>query len=221
MTPARLDLPVITEQQLLQILPNARRQAGVFVSAINRAAARYDITSRLRLAAFLAQAGHESAELTRMVENLNYGAAGLANTWPARFALDPAARPRQPNSLAQRLKRQPEAIANCVYADRMGNGPAASGDGWRYRGRGPFQITGRAQYQRCGHALGLPLVEQPELLEKPEWGALSAAWFWADAGLNALADAGRFDDITQRINGGQKGRAERRLLWDRARTVLA
>ncbi|WEV90004.1 hypothetical protein [Pseudomonas phage PotUPM1] len=211
----------ITEQQLLQIFPNARRNAGVFVSAINRAAARYDITSRVRLAAFLAQAGHESAELTLLVENLNYGAAGLANTWPARFALEPAARPRQPNGLAQRLERQPEAIANCVYADRMGNGPAASGDGWRYRGRGLFQITGRAQYQRCGRALGLPLVEQPELLERPEHAALSAAWFWENNALNALADAGRFDDITQRINGGQNGRAERRLLWERARAVLA
>jgi len=214
-------MPIITEQQLLQILPNARRNAGVFVSAINRAAARYDITSRVRLAAFLAQAGHESAELTRLVENLNYGAAGLANTWPGRFAVDPTARQRVPNGLALRLERQPEAIANAVYGNRMGNGPAASGDGWRYRGRGLFQITGRAQYQRCGNALGLPLVEQPELLERPEHAALSAAWFWDDNGLNALADAGRFDDITQRINGGQNGRAERRLLWDRARAVLA
>lgn len=211
----------ITEQQLLQILPNARRTAGVFVSAINRAAARYDITSRVRLCAFLAQAGHESAELTRLVENLNYGAAGLANTWPARFALDPAARPRQPNGLAQRLERQPEAIANCVYADRMGNGPAISGDGWRYRGRGLLQATGRAQYRRIGAALGMPLEDDPDLLAQPDGAALSAGWLWADAGLNALADAGRFDDITQRINGGQNGRAERRLLWDRARAVLS
>ncbi|MFE1814009.1 glycoside hydrolase family 19 protein [Metapseudomonas otitidis] len=211
----------LTEQQLLQILPNARRNAGVFVSAINRAAARYDITSRVRLAAFLAQAGHESAELTRLVENLNYGAAGLANTWPARFALDPAARPRQPNGLAQSLERQPEAIANAVYGNRMGNGPAASGDGWRYRGRGLFQITGRAQYQRCGRALGLPLVEQPELLERPEHAALSAAWFWEDNGLNALADAGDFEAVTRRINGGLTGLAERSILWGRARAVLS
>ena len=210
-----------TELLMLQILPNARRQAGVFVSAINRAAARYDITSRVRLAAFLAQAGHESAELTRLVENLNYGAAGLANTWPGRFAVDPTARQRVPNGLALRLERQPEAIANCVYADRMGNGPAACGDGWRYRGRGLFQITGRAQYQRCGRALGLPLVEQPELLERPEHAALSAAWFWEDNGLNALADAGDFEAVTRRINGGLNGLAERSLLWGRARAVLS
>lgn len=213
-------MPIITEQQLLQILPNARRNAGVFVSAINRAAARYDITSRVRLAAFLAQAGHESAELTRLVENLNYGAAGLANTWPGRFAVDPTARQRVPNGLALRLERQPEAIANAVYGNRMGNGPAASGDGWRYRGRGLFQITGRAQYQRCGRALGLPLVEQPELLERPEYAALSAAWFWEDNGLNALADAGDFEAVTRRINGGLTGLVERSLIWGRARALL-
>lgn len=211
----------ITEQQLLQILPNARRNAGVFVSAINRAAARYDITSRVRLAAFLAQAGHESAELTRLVENLNYGAAGLANTWPGRFAVDPTARQRVPNGLALRLERQPEAIANAVYSNRMGNGPAASGDGWRYRGRGLFQITGRAQYQRCGNALGLLLVDQPELLERPEHAALSAAWFWEDNGLNALTDAGDFEAVTRRINGGLNGLAERSILWGRARAVLS
>lgn len=214
-------MPIITEQQLLQILPNARRNAGVFVSAINRAAARYDITSRVRLAVFLAQAGHESAELTRLVENLNYGAAGLANTWPGRFAVDPTARQRVPNELALRLERQPEAIANAVYGNRMGNGLAASGDGWRYRGRGLFQITGRAQYQRCGRALGLPLVEQPELLERPEHAALSAAWFWDDNRLNALADAGDFEAVTRRINGGLTGLAERSLLWGRARAVLS
>lgn len=211
----------INEQQLLQILPNARRQAGVFVSAINRAAARYDITSRVRLAAFLAQAGHESAELTRLVENLNYGAAGLANTWPARFALDPAARPRQPNGLAQSLERQPEAIANAVYGNRMGNGPAASGDGWRYRGRGLIQLTGRANYAEAGKALGVDLVAKPELLESALWACLAAAWFWSARGLNELADAGRFDDITQRINGGQNGREERHALWERAKEALS
>ncbi|WP_165678219.1 glycoside hydrolase family 19 protein [Metapseudomonas otitidis] len=214
-------MPIITEQQLLQILPNARTVAGVFVSAINRAAARYDITSRARFCAFLAQAGHESADLTRLVENLNYGAAGLANTWPGRFAVDPTARQRVPNGLALRLERQPEAIANAVYGNRMGNGPAASGDGWRYRGRGLFQITGRAQYQRCGRALGLSLVEQPELLERPEHAALSAAWFWEDNGLNALADAGDFEAVTRRINGGLTGLAERSLLWGRARAALS
>lgn len=211
----------ITEQQLLHALPNARRHAGVFVSAINRAAARFNITSPVRLAAFLAQVGHESGELTRLVENLNYSAGGLANTWPARFAEDPRARAKVPNSLALRLQRQPEAIANAVYGGRMGNGPAASGDGWRYRGRGLIQLTGRANYAAAGADLGVDLVAQPELLEQPEQAAMAAAWFWASRGLNELADRGDFEGITRRINGGLTGLAERRALWERAKAVLS
>lgn len=207
----------LTEKQLLYALPNARRQAGVFVPALNEAMSRFKIDSSVRAAAFLAQVGHESGGLTRLVENLNYSAAGLASTWPARFR-SPDGRP---SALAEQIARKPEQIANAVYGGRMGNGPPASGDGWRYRGRGLFQITGRAQYQRCGRALGLPLVEQPELLERPEHAALSAAWFWDDNGLNALADAGDFEAVTQRINGGQNGREERHALWERAKEALS
>ncbi|WP_236233198.1 glycoside hydrolase family 19 protein [Pseudomonas tohonis] len=211
----------LTESELLQILPNARRQAGVFVSAINRAAARYDVTSRVRLAAFLAQVGHESGELTRLVENLSYSAQALANTWPARFAEDPQARVKAPNGLALRLQRQPEVIANAVYGGRMGNGSAASGDGWCFRGRGLIQLTGRANYVAAGAELGLDLVAQPELLEQPEHAAMAAAWFWASRGLNDLADRGDFEGITRRINGGLTGLAERRAFWERAKAVLS
>lgn len=211
----------ITEQQLLHTLPNARRNAGVFVSAINRAAARFNITSPVRLAAFLAQVGHESGELTRLLENLNYSAPALASTWPARFAEDPQARVKTPNGLALRLQRQPEAIANAVYGGRMGNGPAASGDGWRFRGRGLMQLTGRANYAAAGADLGLDLVAHPELLEQPEHAAMAAAWFWASRGLNDLADRGDFEGITRRINGGLTGLAERRALWERAKAVLS
>lgn len=211
----------ITEQQLLHTLPNARRNAGVFVSAINRAAARFNITSPVRLAAFLAQVGHESGELTRLLENLNYSAPALASTWPARFAEDPQARVKTPNGLALRLQRQPEAIANAVYGGRMGNGPAASGDGWRFRGRGLIQLTGRANYAAAGADLGLDLVAHPELLEQPEHAAMAAAWFWASRGLNDLADRGDFEGITRRINGGLTGLAERRALWERAKAVLS
>lgn len=211
----------ITEQQLLHVLPNARRQAGVFVSAINRAAGRFNITSRVRLAAFLAQVGHESGELQHLVENLNYSAQALANTWPARFAEDSQARVKAPNGLALRLQRQPEAIANAVYGGRMGNGPAASGDGYSFRGRGLIQLTGRANYAAAGADLGLDLVAQPELLEQPEHAAMAAAWFWASRGLNDLADRGDFEGITRRINGGLTGLAERRALWERAKAVLS
>nr|WP_019365842.1 glycoside hydrolase family 19 protein [Pseudomonas luteola] len=211
---------LITEQQLLKIFPQARQVAGFFVPALNEAMARYQIITQKRVAAFLAQVGHESAQLTRLVENLNYSAEGLANTWPNRYAIAAAARPLAPNELAYKLARKPEAIANNVYANRMGNGSEASGDGWRYRGRGLIQITGRNNYASVGAALGLDLINHPELLERPEHAAMSAAQFWSVNGLNALADAGRFADITRRINGGMNGQAERIALRDKASEVL-
>ena len=127
----------------------------------------------------------------------------------------------QPNATALRIARRQEDIANLTYAGRMGNGDAASGDGWRYRGRGLIQITGRANYIACGEGLSLDLIKQPELLEKPQHACMSAAWFWATKGLNTLADAGQFDKITQRINGGQNGAADRQVLYARALKVLA
>jgi putative chitinase len=198
----------ITEQQLLQILPNAGRQAGVFVPVLNTTMGKYGIVTRLRIAAFIAQVGHESGQLTRLVENLNYSAEGLMKTWPSRFDL----------VRATAAARKPEQIANIVYAGRMGN--TEPGDGWKYRGRGLFQVTGRANYAACGDALGLDLIRQPELLEKPQHACMSAAWFWASRGLNTLADAGQFDKITQLINGGQNGAADRKALYARALKVL-
>lgn len=207
----------LTEAQLLRILPNARPAAGVFVPALNRAMARFKIDSPVRRAAFLAQVGHESGHLRRLVENLNYSAEGLANTWPSRFRGNGGL----PNELAVRVARRPRDIANVVYAERMGNGPAGSDDGWRYRGRGLIQLTGRANYRICGTGIGQPLEDFPELLEQPEWAARSAAWFWASNGLNELADAGKFEQITRRINGGTHGQPERLALWKAGREVLA
>lgn len=210
----------ITEQQLLQILPNARPVAGIFVPALNRAMARWKIDSPVRQAAFLAQIGHESGQLRRLVENLNYSAEGLAATWKSRYR----GQDGKPNAKAMALARKPEAIANDAYAGRNGN--SQQGDGWRYRGRGLIQLTGRDNYRAAGHALRLPLLENPELLEQPEHAAQSAAWWWATHGLNELADAGRFSDIGSIINTGQPGRAphganERKALYDLAVRVLA
>jgi putative chitinase len=213
----------ITEQQLLRALPNARRQAGVFVSAINRAAVRFNITSRVRLAAFLAQIGHESGELTRLVENLNYrDATRIAQIFRHGFDANRNARvdPEEVRD-AQRYVGRPEALANRAYANRMGNGPEASGDGWRYRGRGLIHLTGKANHEAASADLGVDLVAHPELLEQPEYAAMAAAWFWASRGLNELADQGDFDGITRRINGGLTGLAERRVLWERAKGALS
>lgn len=105
-------------------------------------------------------------------------------------------------------------------AARLGNTPDADGDGQRYRGRGLIQITGHDNYKRCGEALGLDLLGQPELLELPQHAAMSAAWFWHQAGLSPLADRGEFKTITRRINGGLNGLDERVALWEKARQVL-
>ena len=199
----------ITVQQLLQILSNAGQVAGVFVPVLNTAMSRYQIVGAKRIAAFIAQVGHESGHLTRLVENLNYSADALRKTWPSRFDVN----------LANAAARNPEQIANIAYGKRMGN--TAPGDGWKYRGRGLIQITGKDNYRACGEALGLDLIAQPELLEKPQHACISAAWFWATKGLNTLADAGQLDKITQRVNGGQNGAADRQTLYARALKVLA
>ena len=199
----------ITAQQLLKILPNASQVAGVFVPVLNTAMSQYQIVGAKRVAAFIAQIGHESGHLTCLVENLNYSADALRKTWPNRFDA----------GLASVTARKPELIANIAYGNRMGNtGP---GEGWKYRGRGLIQITGRAHYMLCGEALALDLINHPEVLEKPQHACMSAAWYWAINGLNTLADAGQFDKITQRINGGQNGAADRQALYARALKVLA
>lgn len=174
----------ITEQQLLQILPNAGRQAGVFVSALNTAMNRYAILGALRVAAFIAQVGHESGQL-RYVREI----------W---------------GPTAQQIG----------YEGRADLGNTVKGDGSKYRGRGLIQVTGRANYSACGEALGLDLINKPELLELPQYAAMSAAWFWSTRGLNTLADQKDFAKITRRINGGLTGQADRQALYDKALKVL-
>ena len=175
----------ITQQQLLQILPNAGPVAGVFVPVLNAAMGHYQIVGTKRVAAFIAQIGHESGQLKYVKE-----------VW------GPTA-------------------AQAKYEGRKDLGNTVAGDGSKYRGRGLIQITGRANYMACGEGLGLDLIKQPELLNKPQHACMSAAWFWATRGLNTLADAGQFDKITRRINGGQNGAADRQALYARALKVLA
>lgn len=201
---------------LLIALGASGDRAALYVAPLRVAAARYDIDTPRRVAHWLAQLAHESARFGRVVENLNYSATALANTWPARYA-DMAG---QPNATAVRIARRPEDIANLTYADRLGNGPAGSGDGWRYRGRGLIQVTGRDNYARCGQALGIDLIRTPELLEAPLYAALSAGWYWHVAALNALADADDLPRITRRINGGLNGLNDRAALRARAREAL-
>src|SRR5580765_1450699 len=208
---------VITEVQLTAFLP-ALQNAPTWTAALNAAMDRFEINTPARIAAFLAQTAHESGEFRRLVENLNYSAAGLCKTWPNRFANLDAAKP---------YDRNPELIANYVYAKRLGNGDTASGDGWRFRGRGLIQLTGRGNYRSCGLAVTLPLETEPELLETPDAAALSAAQFWNSRGLNHLADDQNDDNddedfvaITKIINGGTAGLTARRTYWARAKAAL-
>jgi putative chitinase len=181
------------------------------IDALDSAMRRFEIDTPSRMAAFAAQLAHESGQLQRWTENLNYRWARLRQVFPKYFTSD---------AQAQAFDRQPERIANRVYASRMGNGPEASGDGWRYRGRGPIQLTGRDNYRACGSAIAVDLEGDPDLLATPGPGCLAAAWFWARNGLNALADAGDFVTITRRINGGLNGLAERRAFWEQAKMVF-
>ena len=202
---------------LLEALGVRNALAVEWLPHISQAAHRYqiDATPR-RLAAWLATIAHESARLSRTVENLNYSAQGLARTWPARYA-DMAG---LPTPQAKRIARKPEQIANLTYANRLGNGSAESGDGWRYRGRGLIQITGRSNYAASGMALGLYLMDSPETLEQPYYAALSAAEWWHRRGCNQLADTGDMSAVTRRVNGGLNGLDDRLKLYSAALRYL-
>lgn len=207
---------LMDERQLLLILPNARPVAGVFLPVLDTAMGDFGIDTLPRIAAFIAQVGHESAQLTRCVESLTYSAQRLAMVWPRRFRSADGS----PTALAREVAYQPERIANLVYAGRNGNGDEASGDGWRFRGRGLLQVTGRSNYRAVGEGLAQPFVARPQLLAEPRWACRTAAWWWQRNGLNELADGARFEDITRRINGGLNGLEDRARVWRRALEVL-
>lgn len=204
---------MITIEQLSEIMPLAGARARHFLDPLNAAMAEFGIDTPEREAAFLAQAAHESGQLGDLVENLNYSADRLVQVFPRRFNPVEAAA----------YSRQPERIANHIYALRMSNGDAASGDGWRFRGRGIFQLTGRGNYAACSKALyndeGV-LIEQPELIETPEGACRSAGWFWQSRELNKWADADDFKTLTIRINGGLAGWTDRIGYYGRAQNSL-
>ena len=170
---------------------------------------RFDINTPQRVAAFLSQIGVESGALVNLVENLDYSAAALMEQWPTRFTSAEA-------QLYGRTSAHPanqQMITNIAYANRMGNGDVESGDGWLFRGRGLIQLTGRANYREAGQALNMPLEYMPEQVALPQAASLTAAWYWAAHGCNAMADGGHITAITQAINGGTTGLARRQQLY--------
>ncbi|WYW02656.1 endolysin [Pseudomonas phage vB_PpuM-Peetri] len=221
---------LLTELQFKKIFPSAPL---AYLKPLQAAMDKYLISlNKQRMAMFLGQIDHESGDLAKFEEGLNYSADGLANTWPTRYGKVDANGKRvkitndkgqvrvAPNDLAIKLARKPQAIANNCYANRMGNGDEASGDGWKYRGRCPIMRTGKAEYLKLQNKLGIPLINNPDLLALPEAGFMAAADYWDENNCNKLADAGRFFDVTQAINGGQIGADDRKRLWDIAAAAL-
>lgn len=191
--------------------------AEIWFPFVQQACERYQINTKNQEAAFIAQCAHESGGFTMLEENLNYRASVMAACWPNRFGVKNAdgtwakdeKGARVPNKFALALERKPEMIANVVYASRMGNGPTESGEGWKYRGRGLKQLTGKDNYTRCGGAIGANLVDEPELLLNPKYASLSAAWFWHSNKCGPIAESGDFVALTKKINGGTIGLSDR------------
>ena len=172
-----------------------------FVIPLNEVMDFYEINTPERISMFLAQVGHESAGMTARIENLNYSAQGLNKIFPKYFIRAG----RDANAYA----KKPEKIANVVYANRMGNGDEASGDGYRYRGRGLIQLTGKDNYTKFASDMEVSLEEAVVWLETPDGAAWSAGWFWDSRELNNWADNGDVLTVTKKINGGIIGLADR------------
>jgi putative chitinase len=209
-------IPTLVDLQAAKIKDPAK-----WLDPVGATCVEFQINTPQRIAAFLAQTSHESGGYTMLKENLNYKAATLAACWPNRFAvLGPDKKPIKkdgknvPTAVANSIAGKPELIANLVYSSRMGNGPAESGEGFLYIGRGIKQLTGKDNYTRCGEALGIDLVGNPDLLLEPLYAARSAGWFWKVNNLAKFADVGDIKGMTKVINGGYIGLEARQALYD-------
>lgn len=182
-----------------------------WVPALNDTFARFGIATPRQQAGFIGQCSHECGNFRTLEENLNYRAATLMKLWPKRF-------PTQ--EIANSYEKNPKKIANMVYASRMGNRDEASGDGYRFRGRGCIQLTGHANYFHAGQALGIDFVKDPDLVATPTYAALTAGWFWSTHKCNELAEAGDWAGLTKKINGGVINLADRVRHINEALTLL-
>ena len=180
-----------------------------WLEPLEEAFAKYDISTPKRQAAFIGQCAHESGNFKILQENLNYSAEGLMKTWPSRFAT---------KEVADQYARNPAKIAGKVYNGRLGN--TSEEEASKYLGRGLIQLTGKENYANCGLAIGVDLLANPTLLLEPRYAAMSASWFWNKKGLNALADAGDYETMTKRINGGLIGLDDRKAKIAKAISVL-
>jgi len=182
-----------------------------WVDALNETFSRFNLTTNNQKAMFIGQCSHECGNFRLLEENLNYRAETLMKLWPKRFpSLE----------FAKQYEKNPKKIANSVYANRMGNRDEASGDGYRFRGRGALQCTGHSTYFHAGKALGVDFVMQPDLIATPKYAALTAGWFWETHKLNPPSDALDYQKVTRIINGGTIGLDDRIKHVQQALAVL-
>lgn len=200
---------ILTQNQLAQMIPG-NTYVAEWYEALEKLLPDYDINTPQRIAAFIAQCAHESGNFKAIKENLNYQAATLSKVWPSRF----------PPDVAAQYAHNQEAIANRAYADRMGNGDEASGDGFRYCGRGLIQLTGKSNYQAFADSLQMAVEDVPAYLATFEGAAQSACWFWESQNLNSWADQGDIEKITRIINGGTLGLEDRTARYQHALQVM-
>ena len=201
---------ILTKQQLAQLLPG-NPYIDNWYHALEQCLPEYDINTPRRVAAFIAQCAHESGNFKFLKENLNYKAASLMKVWPRYFPT---------MEIAQQYAGKQEMIANRAYGGRMGNGPEATGDGWRFCGRGLIQLTGRNNYQAFADSIETNINDIPAYLQTFEGAVQSACWFWENNNLNQWADAGDILTLTKRINGGTLGLADRQKHYQHALHVL-
>lgn len=197
----------------LKLIFTSCKQPDLWEQELDEILPRFDINTKQRIACFLAQTGHESAEYNILEENLNYSSIALLKLFRKYF---PSA------DLAEQYARKPAKIANRIYANRMGNGSEQSGDGYKFHGRGLIQLTGRHNYTICSLDLfdDDTLVIDPAKLIEPKYALASACWFWNINNLNSIADSGDFVKLTKRINGGTFGLEHRTKLYERAMKYL-
>lgn len=200
---------MLTDNQLHNILPTINGSAEwlpLLVSMFDK----YEINTVERVAMFLAQTGHETGDFRVLIENLNYDAKGLLATFKTHFNA----------ATAMLYARKPEKIANRVYANRMGNGPECSGDGWRYRGKGLIQLTGKENYVEFAEAIGKTLADATIYVTTKAGAIEAACWFWKEHSINALCDHENVLAVTKMINGGTIGLADRQARYANAKKVL-
>lgn len=202
---------MLTKEKIVHLL-HGNPEADAWADAAMEILPKYEITTANRIAGFFAQVGHESAGLKSLEENLFYRAETLDKIFPKYF--------KNAGRNAAEYAKQPEKIANIVYASRMGNGDTASGDGYKFRGRGAIQLTGRENYTNFGKTIGLTAEQAIDYVQTKKGALESACWYWKSRNLNAACDASDIVKMTKLVNGGTIGLEDRKKHYNEALAIL-